>query len=1068
MRCKNCRTKMKPGMAFCPQCGTPVTNDKGVALSDKQKKIFLSAGIAVLLALVVLGILFAVNHKRPVTEEAAGDQQNITELELEQEELADYPVVTQESMAAAQNQGPENMYSFDLEAMDHQPAEKVAGTEWDSDLFYELEGINDSETKGIGTLGTCTLSQYCMWDTATNGEILYEVYSDPDSGQIYKITSVREYEEEPLDIIDYYYRDGKPYFVFWREDNVYTPSFASVKIPGTRFYFENDALVQVRTVLEYSLKVSQTTLKPQGRSDYEEFDYFTAPDEIRAQYDAYELEWLNRSYNTYDAILASGHIGKICGTVMTQRGLPVSGCSVLLQNQNNGEIVCSMQTDENGEYTGYVYQDDADYQLYIDGGDDYQDLYIHEIHVTQGTGIYEYDPVMITDASDSIQVKLHTLDATTRNTKEGTEAKALSGQIVIRKGMNTRKGEAVYTGSTDESGQAEITLPRGHYTIETAADGYERTWKSIMVNPYLDEGEDAPVETSVYLIPALPEGESAFVLTWRDDVEVDLDLTLFTSLAGDDGNMSHIGEGIATDDAQDYLVRDNSSGCEVIYGSAAYGQGPLKVYVCNYTQVQRHLPFASWRDLDIHLYIYQPDGQVAEFRPDENAGGVVWEAAAVRNGSISAYNRFYDNIEGKSWWQEEKGDFVLSKEDEAIFLGVAYRMSGDGKWSPEELMEKCRNEQYDRNICSLDNMMTYIFQFSGDIWTLDAIPYEENEDGSLRKYLMRGVFDKAKRICGELFYYDLKPEDFMFDYPGKFGEEIMEYNESYNELIYSDADEGEADSIDIVSVKYDPEQDNYVVLVNLFMWGSGSAWQEEYMSSWGIWKNYCTQSTIFRVEPTTDNSFGYRILSIETHEQSERAFSDFFEDKITIPYYGEYVTCSEYFERIEYKGTYVIADIDNDYQNELVLLYDTSKVFCALDITPDGSIQAVDLESYIYSPLTGGICNVDGEIWISGGDGSHMNRNDHEFCKFVEDEVVDQISLMAWYDNPEDRYNELSNFTYNDQKITMVQYEAILNKFYEHRDEEGYADTCDSFWGLAEEETYGWKPKYTFDEWRGF
>lgn len=310
----------------------------------------------------------------------------------------------------------------------------------------------------------------------------------------------------------------------------------------------------------------------------------------------------------------------------------------------------------------------------------------------------------------------------------------------------------------------------------------------------------------------------------------------------------------------------------------------------------------------------------------------------------------------------------------------------------------------------------------------------------------------------------------MFDYPGKFGEEIMEYNESYNELIYSDADEGEADSIDIVSVKYDPEQDNYMVLVNLYGMCSGSAWQEEYMSSWGIWKNYCTQSTVFRVEPTTDNSFGYRILSIETHEQSERAFSDFFEDKITIPDLGENVTCSEYFESSDYRTSYVIADIDNDYQNELVLLSDDGmgKLFCALDITPDGSTQVVDLESYIYSPLIGGICNVDGEIWISGGDGSHMNRNMYEFCKFVGDEVVDQISLETWYNNPEDRYNELSYFTYNDQKITMVQYEAILNKFYEHRDEEEYADTCDSFWGLAEEETYGWKPKYTFDEWRGF
>lgn len=947
MRCRNCHTKMKSDMVFCPKCGTPVTNEKGIALSDKQKKIFLVAGIAVLLVLVAGGILFAVNHKRPVTEEAAGEQQDITE--LEQEEPADYPVVTQESMTAAQNQGPENIYSFNLEAMDHQPAEKIAGMEWDSDLFYEVEGINDSEGKGIGALGVYTLSQYCLWDTATDGEIFYEVYSDPEDGQIYKITSIREYEEEPLDIIDYYYKDGKPYFAFWREDVVYTPSFASIKIPGTRFYFENDTLVQVRTVLEDSLKVSQTALKIQGRSDYEEFDYFTAPDEIRAQYDAYELEWLNRSYNTYNAIVASGHIGKISGTVTDQIGLPVSGYSVLLQNQDSGEIVCGMQTDENGEYTGYVYQDDADYQLYIDGMDNYQDLYIHEIHVAQDTYLYEYNPVLIADNSDSIPVRIHTLDATTMKSKEGAEAKALSGQIIVRRGENTRKGEAVYTGNTDESGLAEITLPCGSYTIETTVDGYERTWKSITVNPYMEEGEEDPVETSTYLIPALAEGESAFVLTWREDSGVDLDLTLFNSLVEDDGNMSHIGEGITTDDAQNYLVSDNPSGCEVIYGSTAYGEGSLKIYVCNYTQAKRSLPVAAWRDLDIHLYIYQADGQVTEFRPDENADGVVWEAAAVRNGSISAYNRFYDNIEGKSWWQDEKGDFVLSKEDEAIFLGISYEMWGDNKWTPEELIEKWANKRYAENVSELEWVISTIFYYEDKIYSSDNYLYEETENTS--KYLMKGSFAEAGRICKELFDYDLKREDFALDYQGEDSESMIRYNETFDELVYVGGADGGITGIQsdsVVSVKYDPEQNNYMIWVNSYSWD-------------GTWKNDCWQTTIFRVEPTTDNSFGYRILSIETHRQSDEVFDDFLEDRITVPYYGENVTCSELYENSDYKIIYFIADIDNDYQNELVFadMYWASPKL-VLDVALDGSLQVMNLSQDDYPAMYGAIAKIEG------------------------------------------------------------------------------------------------------------
>ena len=77
-----------------------------------------------------------------------------------------------------------------------------------------------------------------MIETSSGAEIEYEIYSDPDSEQIYKITSLRRFEDGKIDLIDYYYKDNKPYFAFWREDYVYTPSYASLKIPGIRFYLK--------------------------------------------------------------------------------------------------------------------------------------------------------------------------------------------------------------------------------------------------------------------------------------------------------------------------------------------------------------------------------------------------------------------------------------------------------------------------------------------------------------------------------------------------------------------------------------------------------------------------------------------------------------------------------------------------------------------------------------------------------------------------------------------------------------------------------------------------------------
>lgn len=1012
MRCKNCQTKLKPGAAFCPKCGTPVTKGKGIALPDKQKKMFFLAGGVVLLALVIGGVLIAVQSKKTAQETFWVDQQDLTGGGSQENGQTAYPVVTQESIAAGQNQEPAELFTFDLEAMDHQPAEKHSGMEWDSDLFYELEGIHDSGVRGIGTLSSCILSQYCLKETSTNEEIQYEVYSDPDSGKIYKITSIREYEGEPVDITDYYYRDGKPYFVLWRQDEVYTPLFASIHTPGMRFYFENDTMVRVRTVLKESLKVSQTTLKPQGRTDYEEFDYFTAPDEIKAQYDAYELEWLNRSYNTYNAIAACEHLGKICGTVTDEDGNPLSGHGVYLQNQDSGEVVCSMQTDENGQFLGYVYQEGKDFQLYIDGMEDYQDLYIHEIHVTQGTYLYEYDPVLIAASAEPATVTIHMKDASIQDSGQETEAGALGGQIIVRKGADTRRGEAVWTFETDAGKDAQVTLPCGNYTIEAVADGYERTWKSMVVTSGLDE-------TTVYLLPTLSEGESAFVLTWREDSGVDLDLTVFTSYIDDDGNMNHIGGNNTEDHVQNYLIRDNAYSCEVIYGSASYGGNPFKVYVCNYTEAQRNETAAAWKDLDIHLYIYQTGGQVTEFRPNENAGGVVWEAAAVRNGSISGYNRYYDNIEGKPWWKEEKGDFLLSKEDKAIFLGIAHRDFDVGKWTPQELIEKWVDNQNDSNIEEIEWIITCIFERDGIVWDSQKNLYEENYDECIEKYVLKGGFEKASRICRELFDYELKPEDFWIDYPGETCDSMVQYNESFNELVYLEAAEGTNQVEDIVSVKYDPEQDNYMVLVN------------SYVSGYGPWRNDCCSSNIFRLKSTTDNSFGYRILSLES-VLLDNEFKDFFEDRITIPYNGENVTYSELYEKEPFGCGCFLADIDNDYQDEIVFVEDSvQRPYLVLDHALDGSIQEMDISEDMFEEMSGALVNVDGETWLAGANVSYPIPIEYAFYKYVGNELVDQIHLKK--DCPEDYDGSDEKeyvFYYNNQRITEKQYEAILSKYY--------------------------------------
>lgn len=187
---------------------------------------------------------------------------------------------------------------------------------------------------------------------------------------------------------------------------------------------------------------------------------------------------------------------------------------------------------------------------------------------------------------------------------------------------------------------------------------------------------------------------------------------------------------------------------------------------------------------------------------------------------------------------------------------------------------------------------------------------------------------------------------------------------------------------------------------------------------------------------------------------------------MTVPYYGENVTCSELYENSDYKIIYFIADIDNDYQNELVFadMYWASPEL-VLDVALDGSLQVMNLSKDDYPAMYGAIAKIEGttwqdeETWMVGADVSGTTRDVYVFYKFVENELVDRIDLAAWYPDGS-HYDENSDFTCNGQKITMEQFEAILQKYISNNTYEGVSK-------LADEETYGWKPKYTFDEWRG-
>lgn len=121
-------------------------------------------------------------------------------------------------------------------------------------------------------------------------------------------------------------------------------------------------------------------------------------------------------------------------------------------------------------------------------------------------------------------------------------------------------------------------------------------------------------------------------------------------------------------------------------------------------------------------------------------------------------------------------------------------------------------------------------------------------------------------------------------------------------------------------------------------------------------------------------------------------------------------------------------DLDNDGEDELVLygpyggMYlDKSSSDDYLIVFAEGEGTAMQL-SYVF---------YDNAYWIIKSDTTHAGRKMYSFTKYSGvNNIVDSFELNAEYGN-QDYYDENSDFTYRDRKITMEEYEQIYENIFD-------------------------------------
>ncbi len=690
---------------------------------------------------------------------------------------------TQTSLKAVETtenyQFPEKETTVDLTARDHEPAARDLSAKWDKKLFYWLEDIGGEDDNHIAEM---TLARMRL-TRADNGEpIEYEVYSDPETGEIFKIVSIENKEDGGVELSDYYYRSGKPNFVFRRSDSVYTPTYATIDKIGERYYFADDQMVKWRWIYEPSV-VKQWILEPED-TWYTQWAYSEISAAERTEYDEKELQVLNEAYHTYEAVTANRPVALIAGKVTDKAGEPLAGVEVgigLVTDGGQESPKLKLVTDEDGCYAwaadGAAAEGQEYYLLFRKKG--YAEIvagaslqseedFCAEPDVTvlseksKSTGRVSFAARLIEEQQEDELMEL----AFSEDAKEPEAAPWAEAEVTVYAGKDCTFGEPAVTGETDGDGRFETELPDGYYTAVAEKDGFVPARLTFLCGGEEQEhllystafaGEGAPETGDVWTV----------MLTWEASGQEapDLDSSLFTPEKKEQGDRNCINTVNRTDGKGAAFLRDGrgENTCELIRISAP-GKGSYKYYVTNYTDLLAGENESERLAQSGAKVSVCRNGELVETFDVPQKAGTVWEVFELRNGSLVPVQEMYAGAEGKRWWTEDKRMSRISQDDmrpawiqsdgERLYFsnpqdgGKLYYVKKDGT----ELTKLCDDELHTSAILLVDDWIYYTTgNENGDINGYEAV-VRIKTDGSGRTVVADGFeaseTDVPLIICG--------------------------------------------------------------------------------------------------------------------------------------------------------------------------------------------------------------------------------------------------------------------------------------------------------------------------------
>lgn len=540
--------------------------------------------------------------------------------------------------------------TIDVKAQNFTVGTRDEDAVWDKKLFYELEEINPDSDKD-GKINSYRVERKKLLEQDSGNNVEYEIYHHPDTDKINKIVSI-EYLDKKLAIVEYYYTDdGKVNFVYSYEDVNYTPSYATPDRDGERYLFSNDTMVTWRIVKDKKetnycyTKAEKKRVENSGRKAKL---YADCDKDRKKQYDHKEKEILNAAYNTLEKVQNCDGVNTISGHLEMASGEGVKDAQVALESVDYNKKLFTVSTDETGYYEIHVPIHDFTYNLEFE-----KDGYIDETlyHIDSEENVIDLSQEIVYLAEEDEQEYLCELffyDALNKSI-DGMGMELLTDlDVIIRRGVNNRSGEAVYEGHIYGNSET-VNLTPGMYTVQMVKDQYMDTYSSLFVS------KETGNRISIYATPELNEDEYRIVLTWNATPR-DLDSHLFApnDTENDDYHICYYH--MSDYEGNTSLDVDDVDG----YGPETttinhIKQGHYKFYVSDFTNCSMDNEESMEMSMSsATVRVYGKQGLIQTFYVPVNQKGVIWEVFEIRDGTVIPIQRYYDAIGNKTWWRMGK------------------------------------------------------------------------------------------------------------------------------------------------------------------------------------------------------------------------------------------------------------------------------------------------------------------------------------------------------------------------------------------------------------------------------